>query len=213
MVLKEKDFIAISYTGRLQENDVVFDTTDEAVAKEAHMFNPKNKYGSRIVCLGQHQLLPGLDAFLIGKDVGPYTLSLSAEDAFGKKDSKKLKLVPMSVFKKQNIQPQVGLQLTIDNTFGVIKNVAGGRIIVDFNHPLSGKDVSYTLNVERIIEDPKEKLEHFISVELMAKPTVLIEKNKATITLEKNLPQELQEPLKKILLDIVPEVKDISFSG
>ena len=47
----------------------------------------------------------------------------------------------MSAFKKENITTQPGLQITVDEAVGMVKTVSGGRVIVDFNHPLSGKDI------------------------------------------------------------------------
>ena len=123
------------------------------VAKEAGVFSEKAKYEPIIICLGEKQVIPGLDEQLIDKDFGEYTFEISAEKGFGKKDPKLLQLVPMSVFKKQNIVPQVGLQVNVDNSFGVVRTAGGGRIIVDFNHPLSGKDLVYDIKLNKIVSD------------------------------------------------------------
>jgi len=42
-IVSKKDFIEIEYTGKLKEENVIFDTTDEKVAKE-------NKLESRSRC-------------------------------------------------------------------------------------------------------------------------------------------------------------------
>ena len=46
-------------------------------------------------------------------------------------------------FKKQNIIPYLGLQVNIDGILGIIRTVTPGRAIIDFNHPLSGKNLIY----------------------------------------------------------------------
>ncbi|MCH8980513.1 hypothetical protein IH922_00675 [candidate division KSB1 bacterium] len=50
------------------------------------------------------------------------------------------------------------MQINIDGMMGIIKTAGGGRCLVDFNHPLSGKEVTYTIKVNKIITDDKEKL-------------------------------------------------------
>ncbi|EFK97351.1 peptidylprolyl isomerase FKBP-type, partial [sediment metagenome] len=44
---------------------------------------------------------------------------------------------------KDSIRPMPGLPVNIDGMYGIIRTVAGGRVIVDFNHPLSGKEIVY----------------------------------------------------------------------
>ena len=61
--------------------------------------------------------------------------------------------LPFNAFKKQGIMPEPGMQVNVDNMTGIIKTAAGGRCLVDFNHPLSGKDLVYTIKVNKIIED------------------------------------------------------------
>src|SRR3989338_4513746 len=154
-MIKKNDFIEVSYTGKTKEENFVFDTTEETVAKEAGIYNPEGKYGTLIICVGQHHLLPGLDKFVEGKDLGNFTVELPPEEAFGKKNAKLIQLIPTSKFNQQRIQPQVGLQVTIDGHLGVIKTVTGGRTLVDFNHPLSGKNVLYEISIKKKITDQK----------------------------------------------------------
>ena len=55
---------------------------------------------------------------------------------------------------------QAGVDIVnIDNTMGVIRSVSGGRVIVDFNHPLSSKSVHYDVEIIKIVEDKKAMLQ------------------------------------------------------
>ena len=85
-----------------------------------------------------------------------YTIELDAEHAFGKKNAQLIQMIPAKRFKEQKIQPVPGLRLNIDNRIGIIRSVNGGRIIVDFNHPLAGRDVTYDIEIKRIVTDKKE---------------------------------------------------------
>jgi len=87
--LTKGEFIEVEYTGKLKENNEVFDTTDEKTAKEAKIHSPKQEYGPVIICLGEQQLLAGLEEELEGKELNKeYNIELPAEKAFGRKDAK-----------------------------------------------------------------------------------------------------------------------------
>ena len=45
-----------------------------------------------------------------------------------------------------------------DGKVGKILTLSGGRVIVDFNNPLAGKNVVYSVNVLRKISDISEKI-------------------------------------------------------
>ena len=49
----------------------------------------------------------------------------------------------------QTLNPIPSLPVNIDNLNGIIRTVSGGRVIVDFNHPLSGRVLSYNVKVNK----------------------------------------------------------------
>ncbi len=197
MGLQNNEFIEIEYSGKLKETGELFDTTSEEEAKKAGLENPRGHYGSVIVCLGHGQLLKGLENHLLGKDVGKtYTVALPPEDAFGKKDTKLLKIVSTNVFLKQGIRPMPGLQVTIDAALGTIRTVTGGRAIVDFNHPLSGREVEYQVTVKRVVTDKKEQLAGLLDAEgHVHDATITVKENKAEITIKEALPEPFMRHL------------------
>jgi len=213
--IKTKDFVEIDYTGMITESNAVFDTTLEKVAKENHIHNTGMTYQAIIICVGEHQVPIGLDHAIEGKEPGEYEIKLAPEDAFGKKSAKMLKMVPQSVFKKQNINPQPGLQVEVDGHMGVIKNNSGGRIIVDFNHPLSSKEVTYKINIKRILTDDAEKIRGYLSLQFNLKPDTFkieVKEGHASIGfVQGEFPEELKEPLKEKLINLIDSVKDVSY--
>jgi len=195
--LKEGDFIEIQYTGRLKGTNEVFDTTDEAVAKANHLHNTKIQYGPLIICIGQKEVLKGLDAQLVGKEIGKsYKVELEPENAFGKKQAKLVQLMSKRKFAQNKIQPFVGLQVNIDGTLGIIKTVSGGRILVDFNHPISGKAVLYDLKINRLVTDNKERIQAMVDLLARQKPEVEIKDKIVTVKTKHPLPPPLQMLLK-----------------
>lgn len=190
-MIAAKDFVELEYTGKLQDN-TIFDTTDESTAKKAGIHNQGAKYGPVIVCVGEKQILPGLEEAIIGKAPGAYDVALPAEKAFGKKTASLIQLVPTAKFHAAKINPRPGLPVNIDGANGLVKTVSGGRTIVDFNHPLSGKDVVYQVKVRRIVTDEKEKVQALVSM-MLGDVKAEVKEGTATITAKGKVPEMIQK--------------------
>ena len=211
--IKKHDFIEIEYTGKLKEDNLVFDTTDEKVAKENNL-ETHSGYEPVIICVGQEQLLKGIDKNLEGKDMGKeYDIEIKPEDAFGNKNAKLIQLIPTSKFKQQKIQPMPGMQMNIDGMVGTIKTVSGGRTLVDFNHPLSGKELFYKIKINRKVTDDKEKLTGYLKLSLGTKDfEIEINNNDAKIKLKNEIPKEAEERLSKKITELIPNIKKVEFT-
>jgi len=205
--IKKHDFIEIEYTGRIKETNKIFDLTDENLAKKENIYNPKASYKPVIICIGNHDIVPGLEDFLIGKKPGKYKVELKPEQAFGKKDPKLIKIISTNKFNKQEIKPFPGLQVNIDGLIGMIRVVSGGRTIVDFNHPLAGRNIVYEVKVNKIIKTDKEKLESFTKLHLNTEAS--LENNIAKI--KKGLSKELEQEFSKKIKKLIPSVKQVKF--
>ncbi len=229
-VIKKGDFVELNYTGTLTQEKLVFDTTEENVAKQHEIYDAdaKSKYKPTIICVGQNSIVKGLDDELVGKELNKeYTLLLSPEKAFGKKDAKLIQLVPTNKFLQQKIQPMPGLQVNIDNAVGTIKMVSGGRTLVDFNHPLASKEVSYTIKALRIVTDTKEKLVALMQMQFNEDDVqATLEKNEtqdskttATVSLKafQKFPQELLDQLSqefsKKVHELIPEITTVQLKS
>jgi FKBP-type peptidyl-prolyl cis-trans isomerase 2 len=213
--VKQGDFVELDYTGVLKELGAVFDTTSEATAKKEGIHDPKMTYGPVSICIGEGQILQGLDASLEGLEIGTEKeITLPPDQAFGKKDGKLMKLVPTGAFKKQGVNPVPGLQVNIDGAIGTIRTVTGGRTVVDFNHPFAGKEVIYKVNIKRIITDQKEKVMALVELALNQKKDSIdidIKEGKATITVKKDFPEQLLTILKQRTTKLLPEIKEVEF--
>ena len=161
MVLAEKDFIEVEFTGRIKDTGAIFDSNIAKDLEEAGIQQKETK--SFIFALGQGMFLQGIDEFLMGKEVGEYNIELSPEKAFGPRQENLVQLVPMNVFQKQKINPAPGAMFNFDGKIGKILSVSGGRVMIDFNNPIAGKTVVYDVKVLRKIEDLNEKIKSFIN--------------------------------------------------
>jgi FKBP-type peptidyl-prolyl cis-trans isomerase 2 len=152
--IQKNDFIEIEFTGRA--NNEIFDTTNK---EEARQMGLEIEVKPMIISVGNQMLLKGLDDSLEGKEIGKkYSIHLNQEQAFGKRHSELVKTIPLRVFREQNINPYQGMTLQLDNNLAKVLSVSGGRIIVDFNNPLAGKEIDYNFKIIKKINDNKEKV-------------------------------------------------------
>ncbi|MBS3136630.1 peptidylprolyl isomerase [Candidatus Woesearchaeota archaeon] len=211
-MLNKKDFIELEYTAKISEGGMVFATTDEKTAKENGIFAKEEKYSPVILCLGEGYLLQGLENKLIGKEEGKeYSFNLEPEEAFGKKSASMVHLVSTKKFRESNIAPMPGLQVNIDGVIGIVKTVSGGRTMVDFNHPLSGKKIEYSVKVLRKVADDKEKLKAYLRmVHIGSEPDV--KEGNASIELPFDVGGNVKEKLSEKIREVIPSIKSISFT-
>ncbi|MFH1456258.1 MAG: FKBP-type peptidyl-prolyl cis-trans isomerase [archaeon] len=209
MAIKKGDYIEVKYVGRLPTRNLVFDVNDEELAKKNNVYDSERKYKHAIVKVGESDILQGLDESLEGKEIGKtYTVEIPDEKAFGKKDVKLIKLIPASKFREQKIQPHPGMQVNVDNNIGIIKTVSSGRILVDFNHPLSSHDLSYEVTIVKTVSELKKQVEGYLELSLQL-PEVDIEIVEGILKIKLGLPPQLKQPLLEQIQKRFPEIKDI----
>jgi len=211
MKLKNGDFILLDYTGRIKDSKQVFDTTSEQVAKDSNIYQKGAKYKPAMVCIGEGDVLKGLDEDLVGKEVGKsYSVEISPEKGFGKKDAKLMKIVNTNMFLKNNINPVPGLQVNVDNLIGTIKTVSGGRTIIDFNHPLAGKNLVYEFNIIKIVDNDEEKIKGMLTSYLgIDNPEVKVEAGIAKI--DNEVPEMLKKQLEEKITKLIPAIKKVDY--
>ena len=165
MAVKNGDFVRLNFTGKVKETDDVFDTTFEEVAKEADLFNEEKTYEPIPIVVGGNHLLPAIEEAIVGlKEGESKTMEVDADNAFGQRNPEMIQLIPMKEFKKQGMTPYPGMRITAEGTTGKILTVNGGRVRVDFNHELAGKDLVYDVEVVEIIKDDVEKVRSMIKL-------------------------------------------------
>ncbi|OIO41747.1 hypothetical protein COU56_02985 [Candidatus Pacearchaeota archaeon CG10_big_fil_rev_8_21_14_0_10_31_9] len=154
--VKKNDFIELEFIGKVK-NGEVFDTN---ISEEAKKIGLKIDDKPFILCIGQEMVIKGLDKSLNGKEIGKTSsVDLLPSEAFQERKSSLVRLIPLSVFTQQKILPKQGMTLALDNMLVKIVSVSGGRVLVDFNNPLSGKIVSYEFTIKRKVDDINEKIQ------------------------------------------------------
>lgn len=211
MALEKGDFIEIKYTGKIQTTGAVFDTTDEKIAKDNNLNTKNMRYGPITICLGQGHLMQGLDNRLIGKqENNSYDFQIPMDEAFGKRDPKLVKMMPITEFQKQKINPFPGLELNFEGQICIVRSVNSGRVMVDFNHPLSGRNLIYDIEVLKKITDTDKKINSLINMYLGYDKKYDFKEEKLTIN--EKVPEQMQKFIEENFKKLIKEVKNIEFS-
>ena len=213
--MNDGDFVKIDFVGRVKDTDEIFDLTIEDVAKKEGIYNPKKGYGPALVIVGKEMVIPGVDEQLRQMKVGDKKeFEVPKEKAFGNRDFAKIKIVSYSKFTKEKIEPVPGLFVDIDGREAKIQTVNGGRVRVDFNHPLAGKALYYRLKIVEEVKDAKDKATELVKkygMNAVVKDTKIDEAGRLTLVIEKDIPKSVKDVIKAQIEKYVTEVKDIQF--
>lgn len=135
--VKENNTVKVHYTGRLADGEVF----DSSIGGEPLEFT-----------MGQGQLIPGFESGVLNMAVNEKkTIVITAEDAYGNKDESLVYEVKKDMLPAGE-EPEVGMQLITQAPDGpqiplVITEIKDETVIVDANHPLAGKELTFDLEV------------------------------------------------------------------
>lgn len=221
MPIKKSDFITVDYTGKVKETGEVFDTTSEETAKKSKLYKEGDIYEPRLVVVGEGWLLKALDDALLAFKLNKQeSVEIPPENAFGPRDSEKVKLVPLRRLVARGITPHLGAQIEYDKKLATVRTMGSGRITLDFNPPLAGKTLVYEVTIQKQLKTNEEKIAALIHRRI---PAVEAEKFKFKVGKEDvtlNMPAEalyvegIQLAKRGIALDIqryLPELITVNF--
>jgi FKBP-type peptidyl-prolyl cis-trans isomerase 2 len=101
---------------------------------------------------GSRQVLPGFEKAIIGMKAGQKkSFKLSPEQGYGLEDPKAIKSIPKAKI-PPDIKPKAGMILDTQGKNGQrvpvkVVEVKKDVVIINFNHPLAGKTLSYDVEV------------------------------------------------------------------
>jgi len=163
MPVAKGDYILVEYTAMVKEDKRVIDTTSEEEAKKHGIYREGDLYEPTFVILGEGWLLKGLEKRLEGLEVGEEReIEVPPEEAFGRRDPKKVKVVPAVELSSRGLVPRVNKEVEINGRRGIIRSVGGGRVVVDFNHPLADKTLVYKVKIVSKVENLEGKVRELV---------------------------------------------------
>lgn len=108
---------------------------------------------------GDKSIIPGLETALIGMHVGEEKIvTVDPKDAYGEVDQKAFKEFPTSSLPKE-MEPKPGMVLQAQAPDGesfpaTIAELKGDKVVLDFNHPLAGKQLKFQVKILGIEQAP-----------------------------------------------------------
>lgn len=167
--IEKGDVVWIDYEGWILNPDgnrILFDTTREELAKKEDKHDEKKMYSEFPIIVGHGRVLPGLDEALLVAEIGKdLELTIPSEKGAGERDPKLVELHPMREFLRQEIDPHVGMEVTLTGRRGTITQVTGGRVRVDFNNPLAGRTLLYRYIVTKKAFGTEERLRAILEMD------------------------------------------------
>ena len=212
MILQKKDFVEIDFTGSVKDGEVFDSTIKEDLEKLHEGHDHPIEAKPFVFCLGEGMFLKSIDDFLIGKEIGNvYEIELAPENTFGKRNQELVQMIPLKIFREKNVNPVQGAALNFDGRIGKILSVSGGRVMVDFNHFLSGKTLNYKMIVHRKIDNLDEKINALNDFFFRKNFKYEIQGEKLVIEVEKPLVKivELFKDKFKEMLGLELEIKEV----
>jgi len=164
MVFSKGDFLLVEYTVRVKDTNAVIDTTDAELAKKENIFESNRVYGPVLIVLGKNWLNSHVEEEItkLGENE-EREIELPPGKAYGERDPGKVKVFSLREFQRRGYSVGVGDVVEIGGQRGIVKQISGGRVVVDFNHPLAGKTLIYKVKVVRKIEEFQDKAKHLAS--------------------------------------------------
>lgn len=151
MEIQEKRVAVITYMLKGDDGSVIQEATKENPFAFIH---------------GIGQVLPAFDAALLGKVQGDgYSFSLEAEQGYGNYDESRVEELDPQIFAEAPAEYiVVGATLPMEfnghTVFGTITEIRNDAVVMDFNHPLAGKNLHFSGMVLEVRDASAEELSH-----------------------------------------------------
>ncbi|MBT3189532.1 MAG: peptidylprolyl isomerase [Anaerolineae bacterium] len=114
---------------------------------------------------GKENIIPGLEREMLGMEIGESKdVVVAPEDGYGLTDEEAYMEVPANQFPK-NIPVEVGTELQVENEEGQpayarIEHIENNMALLNFNHPLAGKELLFSVKVVALRDPSEEELSH-----------------------------------------------------
>ncbi len=146
------------------EDDVVV-SLNYTLTVDGEVVDSSEEDGPISFIQGYGNIIPGLERELYGMRTGQSKhVSVSAADGYGTVDPEAVMEVPTEEL-PADIPLEVGVELEILNEDGeelsaVITKVGEKTIVLDFNHPLAGKQLEFDVTITDLRAATPEELDH-----------------------------------------------------
>ncbi|MEM0003845.1 MAG: peptidylprolyl isomerase [Desulfurococcaceae archaeon] len=159
MPFDKNDFLLIEYTVKVKDTGTIVDTTDAELAKRENIYESNKIYGPTLIVLGKNWLNTYVEEEISKMSENEEKeIEVPPSKSYGERDPDKVKVFSLREFQRRGYSVNVGDVVEVSGARGVVKQISGGRVVVDFNHPLAGKTLIYKVKVVKKLGDFNEKI-------------------------------------------------------
>ena len=114
---------------------------------------------------GYGNIVPGLEREMAGMKIGESKdVVVAPADGYGEFDEEAFMEVPRNEF-PSDLQLEEGIELNVtdedgQNQYARVENITDESVRLDFNHPLAGAELHFTVKVVALRDPTKEELDH-----------------------------------------------------
>ena len=146
-----KDGLVVSMDYKLTVDGEVLDSSEEA--------------GPLQFLAGYGNIVPGLEREMAGMKIGESKdVVVTPADGYGEFDDEAFMDVPRNEF-PSDLKLEEGIELNVtdedgQNQYARVENITDESVRLDFNHPLAGAELHFTVKVVALRDPTKEELDH-----------------------------------------------------
>ena len=147
--VKTGDLVKVNYTGKFDDG-TIFDSSE---GKEPLLFR-----------VGDHKVIRGFEDGVVGMKKGEKkAVKIESKDAYGERNEALVSEIPMDQLGKlpEDVTLQKGMSFQLRDQMGngciaTVSEVKKDSVLLDLNHPLAGKALSFDIELVEIMK-PKSK--------------------------------------------------------
>ena len=146
----------------IEKNAVVTFHYSVAEAGQEPMESSKDSQALSVL-IGHGAIIPGLEAALTGKQAGDHVeVTVAPDQAYGERREGMVQRVPKKLFKNAKLVP--GMQVVLPTEMGpramTVLKVGLSAVDVDLNHPMSGKNLDFKIDILDVRAATEEEISH-----------------------------------------------------
>ncbi|WP_198263979.1 FKBP-type peptidyl-prolyl cis-trans isomerase [sulfur-oxidizing endosymbiont of Gigantopelta aegis] len=154
MAIKQDQIVAIQYSASVEDETI--DNNMDAAEPLFFMY-------------GRGQMMPGLESRIADMNVGDSAdLDIPSAEAYGAYDPEAVQTVPKEHLAHLDLHEGLVLQGQGDGgepVMVVVKEITDDKVIMDHNHPMAGKDVSFSVTIKDIRDASEDELTMGVAAE------------------------------------------------
>ncbi len=154
----------------IEKNQIV---SIEYEVRDGNSVVDSNVGGAPLVFMfGQGQIIPGLENGIANMAIGEKSdVLVKAQDAYGEYNDEAVQELPREQF--AGIELEMGMSLYGQGEDGstvqvIVKEIGEESVVIDFNHPLAGKELMFSVTINNIRDASAEEVMSGVPVENMA---------------------------------------------